>query len=69
MCKVNPSNIGMLYSLAVFFLLVVLLSILSGKTYCKCLITRRDEPFSFWITVSMYFILGGGILIGISVCQ
>lgn len=68
-CKVQPNHIGMLRNLACVFLLGAFLSVLSGRTYCKRTIIRRNEPAAFWSAVLAYFLLGISILIGISVCQ
>ena len=49
-CKVDPNNIAILRNVAGVFLLCVFISIVLGKTYCKRIITRIDEPISFWGT-------------------
>lgn len=68
-CKVDPNNITMLRGVAQVFLFCALISIFLGKTYCKRVITRIDEPISYWGTVFVYLLLGITILLGTHVCQ
>lgn len=68
MCHVDPENIGILRFVAEVFLLCAFFSIGLGKTYCKRMITRMDEPVSFWGTVIIYFLLGMMILLGTWIC-
>lgn len=69
MCKVNPNNVEMLRHFGRALLIYVFFSILLGKTYAKGLIVRSEDPFSFWIAVIMFFLLGMMILLGIYVCR
>ncbi len=69
MCRIHHNNIGSLRNLSALFLLGVFLSILSGKTYCKRIVARADEPASFWVIVLLYFFLGSFILLGTHLCQ
>ena len=69
MCKVNPSNVGMLHNVAYFFLLVAFFSIISGKTYCKRVVERTEETAAYWIIVILYFFLGASIWMGTYLCR
>ena len=68
-CKVDPHNINLLRNFAGFFLLCVVISVVTGKTYCKRVITRFEEPVSYWGTVICYFLLGSMLMLGTYVCQ
>jgi hypothetical protein len=67
-CKVDPNNITMLRNVAGIFLLCAFISIAFGKTYCKRMITRLEEPVSFWATVIIYFLLGTMMLLWTYLC-
>lgn len=68
-CRVDPNNISILRTVAGVFLLCGFISITLGKTYCKRIIIRLEEPFSFWGTVAIYLSLGVMMLIGTYACQ
>lgn len=67
-CKVDPNNIAILQIVAGVFLLCAIISIVLGKAYCKRIISRIDEPISFWGTVFVYFLLGMFMLLGTYFC-
>ena len=69
MCKVDPNNIVMLRYVASVFFLCALISIVFGKTYCKRIIVRIDEPITFWSTVIGFFLLGTMMLLGTYICR
>lgn len=67
--KVDPNNVFILRNVAGVFIFCGFISIVSGKTYCKRVISRIEEPISFWGTVVIYLSLGMMMLMGTYVCQ
>ena len=62
-CYVTPENGGLLKLFGNFLAMAVVLSLLTGKTYYRRLISKNEEPFNFWFTVGclnllVVFVLG-----------
>ena len=47
-CYVTPENGGLLKLFGNFLAMAVVLSLLTGKTYYRRLISKNEEPFNFW---------------------
>jgi len=62
-CYVTPENGGLLKLFGNFLAMAVVLSLLTGKTYYRRLISKNEEPLNFWFTVGclnvlVVFVLG-----------
>ena len=56
-CYVTPENGGLLKLFGNFLAMAVVLSLLTGKTYYRRLISKNEEPFNFWFTVGCLTVL------------
>ena len=56
-CYVTPENGGLLKLFGNFLAMAVVLSLLTGKTYYRRLISKNEEPFNFWFTVGCLLVL------------
>jgi len=61
-CKVAPENVGVLTLFGTVLAISVALSILTGKTYYRRLISKNKEPFNFWFTVGCLLVLAVFVL-------
>ena len=61
-CYVTPENGGLLKLFGNFLAMAVVLSLLTGKTYYRRLISKNGEPFNFWFTVGCLTVLAVFVL-------
>ena len=69
MCKIDPNNVSLLKNFGIFFLLCGGVSLVTGKTYCKRMIERSEEPASFYLVSGIYIVFGAVILIATHTCS
>jgi hypothetical protein len=68
MCLVKPEHVSMLTTFGTAFFLAGVISVLTGYTYYRRIITRTEHPFAYWSTTVGLLVLGGLTLIGLAVC-
>ena len=68
MCEVSPENLALLKLFGSAMLVAGAFSLLTGKTYFRRVIDKRDEPFTFWSNTSGLAVLGILFWIGILFC-
>ncbi len=61
-CYVTPENGGLLKLFGNFLAMAVVLSLLTGKTYYRRLISKNEEPLNFWFTVGCLNVLAVFVL-------
>jgi hypothetical protein len=61
-CHVTTENGGLLKLFGNFLAMAVVLSLLTGKTYYRRLISKNEEPFNFWFTVGCLLVLAVFVL-------
>ncbi len=56
-CHVSTQNVGILQLFGDGLAIAVVLSLLTGKTYYRRVISRREEPFNYWFSVGCLLVL------------
>ncbi|HEY0931796.1 MAG TPA: hypothetical protein VGE27_17875 [Gemmatimonas sp.] len=68
LCRIDPSRIGVVRGVGVFFLVATLASLASGKAYYRQVFDRADHPAMYWSTVISYLVLAAFLIGGSRLC-
>ncbi len=67
-CHVAPENVGLLNLFGTLLAICVALSLLTGQTYYRRLISKREEPFNYWFSVGCLVALAVFVLGMLQAC-
>lgn len=67
-CSVATGHEGLLIFLGSVMAIAFVISLLSGKAYCRRVIDKSEEPFTYWSTVFAYGFLALFVFVGLATC-
>ena len=69
-CTIKPQHIGPLKAFGTVLLIGAVISLITGKTFFRRIISKEDEPGKFWsVLIGNYLILSIFLLGGVYICR